>query len=55
MNRMPGYDTFGPQYPPEWDKVDTEICTICGQEWPEDEMTGDNEGNIICPECLENM
>lgn len=25
MKSMPGYDTFGPQYPPEWDEVEPEV------------------------------
>lgn len=50
-NKMPGYDTFGPQYPPEWDKVVMETCTICGAEEPDEVMTSDNDGNIFCPKC----
>jgi len=50
--RMPGYDTFGPQYPPAWDKVYKVICSRCGQEFNEDYAT-EIDGDIVCPECLE--
>jgi hypothetical protein len=51
--KMPGYDTFGPQYPPEWDKPNLVECSSCLIEFDEDWATTDEEGNIICPDCEE--
>ena len=51
-NREIGYDTFGPQYPPEWDKIIYDRCDHCGRMVNEDEITM-YDNNQFCEECWE--
>jgi len=56
--RQPGYDTFGPQYPPEWDEVRMVRCVVCGSMVPDDEtVPGRNkygDRGHVCPDCLDD-
>jgi len=54
MHRI-GYDTFGPEYPPEWDEVRIVRCAVCGREFPEDECIIDivyGQKGWVCPDCV---
>ena len=46
-----GYDTHGPQYPPEWDD-DLVRCAWCGRMFP---LDGDACSGAICCSCQDKL
>ncbi len=47
----PGYDTFGPQYPQEWDE-DLFPCDCCGVKLPGNALYKGDDEQYYCKKCL---